>query len=84
MTDACAVEGGARGREKVNSGHWQKRPEDAGGNPDASTDLDPLALAVIGVANVMIPMLASADASGPVVLEAAPNGRRGWYRLERW
>ena len=41
MTDACEVEEGARGREKVNSGHWQKRPEDAGGNPDASTDLDP-------------------------------------------
>jgi hypothetical protein len=40
MTDACEVEEGARGREKVNSCDGQKKPEDAGGNPDASTDLD--------------------------------------------
>ena len=83
VTEACEVEGGARGREKVNSGHWQKRPDDAGGNFDASTDLDPLALAVLGVANAMKPMLASADTSSPVMVAAAPDGRRGWYRLER-
>lgn len=41
MTDACEVEEGVRDREKVNSGQVQKRPEDAGGNSDASTDLHP-------------------------------------------
>ena len=77
MTDACEVEEGLGGREKVNSGHWQKRPEDTGGKPDASTDLAPLALAVIGVEDVATPMLASADTSGPVVPGAALNGRKG-------
>ena len=40
MTDAPKVEEGLRGSEKVSSGHLWKKPGDAGGNPDASTDLD--------------------------------------------
>ena len=36
-----------------------------------------LALAVVEVENVATPILASADTSGAVTLEAAPNGRKG-------
>ena len=36
-----------------------------------------LALAVVGVEDVATTILASADTSGPVELEAAPYGRRG-------
>jgi len=36
-----------------------------------------LALAVVGVEDVATTILASADASGRVMLAAAPNGRRG-------
>lgn len=78
MTDACEAEEGVRGREKVNSGHWQKRPEDAGGNPDASTDIHPgVGSGRDGKHGQYHPGRHLSDASGPVVLEAVLDGRKG-------